>query len=279
MVSSGGIDPSPRLKDAALVPGTSPMPTHTLADLTWEEVRDLDRAHTVALLPVGAVEAHGPHLPLGTDVVIAEAMARAAGARLEARGLNALLLPALAYTAAPFGARFPGTLSLSPQTVTALVLDLARELTRHGLAALAIANAHLDPVHLGSLGDAALRAHEERLLPVVSPDLTRKPWALRLTEEFLSGACHAGRYEGSIVMAARPELVREPVRKSLPPNPASLATAIRAGARTFEDAGGPRAYFGWPAEATAEEGHTTLAVLGDILAEAVVNTLSPESTV
>ena len=253
------------------------MAIHTLADLTWEEARDLDRARTVALLPVGAVEAHGPHLPLGTDVVIAVAMARAAAARLEARGLNALLLPPLAYTAAPFGAAFAGTLSLSPATVTALVLDLARELTRHGLAALAIANAHLDPAHLGSLGDAAFQAQEERLLPVVSPDLTRKPWAMRLTEEFMSGACHAGRYEGSIVMAARPELVREPLRRSLPPNPTSLASAIRTGARTFEDAGGPRAYFGWPADATAEEGHATLTVLGDILSEAVMNTLSPET--
>jgi len=253
------------------------MAIHTLADLTWEEVRDLDRARTVALLPVGAVEAHGPHLPLGTDVVIAEAMARAAAERMDAKGLNALLLPAMAYTAAPFGARFAGTLSLSPATVTALVLDVARELTRHGFAALAIANAHLDPAHLGSLGDAAFQAQEERLLPVVSPDLTRKPWALRLTEEFLSGACHAGRYEGSIVMAARPELVRESLRRSLPPNPASLSSAIRAGARTFEDAGGPGAYFGWPAEATAEEGRATLAVLGDILSEAVMNTLSPET--
>jgi len=253
------------------------MAIHTLAELTWEEVRDLDRARTVALLPVGAVEAHGPHLPLGTDVVIAEAMARAAAERMDAKGLNALLLPAMAYTAAPFGARFAGTLSLSSATVTAVVLDVARELTRHGFAALAIANAHLDPAHLGSLGDAAFQAQEERLLPVVSPDLTRKPWALRLTEEFLSGACHAGRYEGSMVMAARPELVRESLRRSLPPNPASLSSAIRAGARTFEDAGGPRAYFGWPAEATAEEGRATLAVLGDILSEAVMNTLSPET--
>src|SRR2546422_6372108 len=48
-----------------------------LAHLTWEEVRDLDRTKTVAIVPVGAVEAHGPHLPLATDVIIAEAMARA----------------------------------------------------------------------------------------------------------------------------------------------------------------------------------------------------------
>jgi creatinine amidohydrolase len=98
-----------------------------------------------------------------------------------------------------------------------------------------------------------------------------------LTEEFQSGACHAGRYEGSVVMAARPEWVREDVRRSLPPNPSSLSTAIRAGAHTFVDAGGPRAYFGWPAEATAEEGRASVRILGDILAEAALAALAPEA--
>lgn len=251
------------------------MAIRELADLTWEEVRDLDRARVVVVLPVGALEAHGPHLPLATDVLIAQAMARAGVERLEAQGTPALLLPPLAFTAAPFGASFAGTLSISPSTVTALLVDLARELTRHGFAALAIANAHLDPTHLKSVFEAAIRARDEGLLPVVSPNLTRKPWALRLTEEFQSGACHAGRYEGSMVLAVRPDLVKEEVRRALPPIPASLSTAIREGKSTFASAGGPRAYFGWPADATAEEGRATLGVLGEILAEAVRDAMTP----
>lgn len=247
-----------------------------LAELTWEEVRDLDRTRTVAVLPVGAIEAHGPHLPLGTDVLIAQAMARAGADRLVALGRTAVLLPALPFTAAPFGAGFAGTLSISPATVTALIVDLARELTRQGFAALAVANAHLDPAHLAALAAAVAEARTLALLPIVCPDVSKKPWALRLTEEFRSGACHAGRYEGSIVLAVRPELVREPLRQQLPPNPVSLATAIRSGAHTFEEAGGPRAYFGAPAEAGAEEGRATIDVLGAILAEAVLEALTPE---
>jgi len=242
--------------------------------MTWEEVRDLDRARTVAILPVGAIEAHGPHLPLFTDVVIAQAMARDGASRVEAQGVGVVLLPPLGYTSAPFGAAFAGTLSIAPATVTALLLDLARELTRHGFSALAIANAHLDPAHLGAISAAATGARAETLLPIVCPEITRKPWALRLTEEFKSGACHAGRYEGSVVLAERPDLVREEVRLGLAANPRSLSTAIRDGARTFEEAGGPRAYFGWPADASAEEGRSTVETLGAILAESVLGALA-----
>ena len=246
-----------------------------LAEMTWEEARDIDRGRTVAVLPVGAIEAHGPHLPLATDCVIAEAMACAAAERLEARGVPAVVLPVLPYTRAGFASGFPGTVSASPAAVTAMVADIARSLGGQGFRALAIANAHLDPEHLASL-HAARDAGGEDGIAIVFPDLTRRPWGGRLTSEFRSGACHAGQFEGSVVLAARPELVREELRRKLPANPTSLSEAIAKGKRTFEDAGGPRAYFGEPAGASAEEGAETIAVLGEILADAVVETLGEQ---
>ena len=101
------------------------------------------------------------------------------------------------------------------------------------------------------------------------PNIATKPWALRLSDEFKSGACHAGQFETSIVLAERPDLVRESSRAALAPNPTSLSRAIRDGKRTFEEAGGARAYFGYPASASAEEGRATIEVLGAILDEAV----------
>ena len=244
------------------------------AHLTWEEVRDLDWTKAVAILPLGAVEAHGPHLPLATDVIIAETMARAAAARLATRGYDAVLLPPLAYTAAEFALGFPGTISLRPATVTALLVDLAQSLARHGLRVLAVANAHLDPAHVAAIEAAVAQNRRENGARIVFPDVTKRPWALRLTQEFQSGACHAGRYESSIVMAARPELVRETIRRSLPANPRSLSLAIRSGQTSFEAAGGPRAYFGSPADAGPDEGARTIDVLGAILEEAVLAELA-----
>src|SRR6266487_3136612 len=250
------------------------MPVHELAQLTWEEVRDLDRARTIVVLPVGAIEAHGPHLPLDTDVVIATAMARDGARKLAAHGggegRTVLILPALAYTAASFAATFPGTLSISGITVTAVMVDLARSLTEQGFQLLAIANAHLDPEHLTALHEAVKLARADRLLPIVFPNLTRRPWGSRLGEEFKSGACHAGQFETSIVLREKADAVRDEVRQSLTPNPQSLSEAIRSGKRTFEAAGGPRAYFGDPAAASAEEGARLVDALGSILEEAVI---------
>jgi len=240
-----------------------------LAAMTWEEARDAGGPGSVAVLPVGAIEAHGPHLPLETDVIIAQAMARAGAVRLIARGTSAVVLPPLTYTAAAFAQGFAGTLSLRPETVTATVLDIAGGLRRHAFGVLAIANAHLDPGHLASLDAAVSAIRRDGGMAVAFPNLASKPWALRLSDEFRSGACHAGQFETSIVMAERPELVHDASRAALPPNPASLSRAIRNGKRSFEEAGGDRAYFGFPAQATAEEGRATIEVLGAILDEAV----------
>jgi len=241
-----------------------------LAEMTWEEVRDLDKSHAVAILPAGAIEAHGPHLPLDTDLVIAEAMAESGAAFLSSRGRLPVLLPSFAYTAALFAAAFPGTVSISTEAAETMVADIAQSLDRAGFHALAIANSHLDPAHLAALHAAVERIRRDTNMAVAFPDLTRKPWASRLTDEFKSGACHAGRFETSIVMARDPDRVREMLRRQLPENPLSLSVAIREKKKTFAEAGGPLAYFGAPADASAEEGRRTIETLGEILAESVL---------
>lgn len=245
-----------------------------LATATYEDVAALDRARALVVLPLGATEAHGPHLPLATDVIIAEAMAREGAARLAARGATVVIAPAVAFTPVPFAAAFPGSVGVRPETLAATLEDTAEALAGHGFRRLALVSAHLDPAHLAAVHEAieAIRTDGMR---VAFPDLTRKPWALRLGDEFRTGACHAGRFESAIVLAERPELVRA-VRTSLPPNPHSISEAIRAGRATFAEAGGPRAYFGWPADATAEEGRALVEALGAILEEAALPLLTDE---
>ena len=155
-----------------------------------------------------------------------------------------------------------------------IVSGVVRSLGAHGIRLAAIANAHHDPAHVNALRRAVADISAcSRDTFLVFPDLTRRRWAERLTPEFQSGACHAGRYEGSIVLAERPDLVRTDVMAALAPNPRSLVDAIHRGDTTFAAAGGPDAYFGFPAEATAAEGRAIVETLGAILAEAVVEAI------
>jgi len=253
------------------------MAVHSLASLTWPAVRDLPAARTVAVLPTGAIEAHGPHLPFATDVIIAEAMARAGADRLASQGFEVLLLPALALTPAPFAAEFAGTLDTPAEATTMVVCGVVQSLAAHGIRVVAIANAHHDPAHVVALRSAVSHTAAGGYGTLIFPDLTRRRWAGQLTAEFRSGACHAGRYEGSIVLAASPDLVRRDVMATLPANPRSIVDAMRRGDVTFTQAGGPEAYFGFPAEATAEEGRQIIDTLGTILARAVMDALNPET--
>jgi creatinine amidohydrolase len=253
------------------------MAVHQLMSMGWPEFERLRSERLTAILPLGAIEAHGPHLPLGTDIVIAVAMANAGARRLAARGFDVVVLPCVPVAPAPFAAAFAGTIDTPAAATTALVTGVARSMTRHGVRVTALANAHHDPAHVAALRSATQAANRDGGSGIVFPDLTRRRWASRLSPEFQSGACHAGRYEGSIVLSQTPEWVRHDRMSALPPNPSSLVDAIARGDRTFAQAGGPQAYFGWPADASADEGRQLVETLAQILEEAVIEAFESRS--
>lgn len=222
----------------------------------------------VAILPCGATEAHGPHLPLNTDVLISEGMAAHALPLLAARGYAATVLPPVAYAPANYAAAFAGTITIGAATAKAVLVDVARSLKDQGFACLAFANSHFDPANVAMLREAAQEIGALGL-PVAFPDFTRRKLAQSLTAEFQSGACHAGQYETSLVMAVRPDLVDEAARRGLADNPASLTEAFARGAKTFHEAGGPEAYFGYPQQATVEEGAASFRTMAAALVSAV----------
>ncbi len=235
------------------------------ADLSWEELRDAAEGGAVALLPVGSTEAHGPHLPLDTDVAIATEVAFRAQALL-APGRQAIVFPALAYGVTEFAKGFTGTVSIGAETLEALVVDVARSLHEQGFRPLVLVNHHLEPDHFAALHRAARRAEPAR---VIVPDHRRKPWALELGEEFCRGGSHAGQYETSLMLAADPSRVRRD-RQALDPFHVDLGKAIRDGARTFLELGGERAYFGDPAAASEAEGDALFTKLAQQVAEEVL---------
>jgi creatinine amidohydrolase len=220
---------------------------------------------TVALLPVGAVEPHGPHAPLGTDTLISAGMCRRAAQALAGDAdVQVVVAPALHYGVTRYGAAFPGAVGVSEATLHALVVDVCSALLEQGVRGVVVVNNHLEPEHVATLRRAADALPRVRLL-----DLTRRANAQRLTQEFRDGSCHAGQYETSLVLADAPELVDRERMAALPANRVDLPAAMAGGARDFVALGMADAYCGAPADATADEGEATFAALTEMLVEAV----------
>ena len=219
----------------------------------------------MGLLPVGATEAHGPHLPISTGTIVATEMARRGAAKLKEHGIPSLILPPVAFTVAEYSASFPGTISIPPETAVALLRDVCLSLAKR-FRCIALVNLHFEPRHVECLKTVVEEAKKGGA-NVFYADVTRKRWAEQLGEVFAQGD-HAGAFETSLMMAAAPDLVRERERISLAPIDGILAT-MKKGAKTFAEAGAEDAYFGDPTAASAEDGEAHFESLAEILSVSV----------
>lgn len=224
----------------------------------------------VLLLPVGAVEPHGPHAPLATDPIISDGMCRRAALRLAGDPrLRVLIMPGLPYGVTRYAAAFAGAVGIGPRTLQAAVVDVCCALIDQRLPRIVIVNNHFEPAHVQALRGAVDAVMAERGVRVGYLDLLRRANAARLTAEFRAGECHAGRYETSLVLAERPELVDTARAGALPRVAVDMAEAIRGGRNDFIAMGMPEGYCGAPAEATAAEGDETFDILTELLVEVI----------
>lgn len=225
-------------------------PLRRLGEITWPEVEEMAAANAVVFLPVGSTEAHGPHLPLATDVIIArETIARAAR-ELPVPSLEA---PALSYAVTEYAREFPGTITLRTEAAQATARDICEGLLAHGFRHIVIVNGHVEPAHVHGWRDVVAEINAVHGSVACFPDNTRRRWVATLSEEFQKGDAHAGQYETSLVLAARPELVAESAR-DLEPRWLDLVGQMKAGHQTFQQMGADEGYFGNPAQASAEHG-------------------------
>jgi creatinine amidohydrolase len=242
------------------------MKVHDLAQMSWPEVAALAERTTLAFVPTGATEAHGPHLPLMTDVVIAQGSCRRAAELLADEGVECAIAPPLYYGVTDFGMPFPGTVTIPATVLAELVAAICTSLAAHGFKHVVVSNHHLEPAHVEAVKAGAEKVTASGIAKVAVPDVRGERWSATLSEEFRAGSRHAGSYETSLVMLERPELVREEKRRKLPPLWIDLPEQIRGGARTFAEAGSDLAYFGDPASASVEEGRAMLDALAKMLA-------------
>ncbi len=249
--------------------------TVRLSEMTQMEIAEAIAAGRPVILPVGATEAHGPHMPVDTDTHQAEHIAV-----MLAERLGALVAPPVAYGVSMTFEHFPGTISLSIPTFQAMLYEIGAALIRQGFGHLILLNGNRPS---GTANDQVAR----HLIDTLDGDHDFKVSAVSYWEP-AAGQIHAMRksveggmghgceMETSFQLAVRPELVKMerlanatwgPVGWDLvaPTNPTRTYT------RRPRPAAGHAAIFGDPTKASAEMGHATIAAVIDALEETFRN--------
>lgn len=211
---------------------------------TWTEL--VDDPPLVAV-PVGSCEQHGPHLPLGTDTIIAELLAT----RLAQRVTGIVVGPALTVTASGEHTGFPGTLSIGTAATTQVLVELGR--SADWSRGLVLVNGHGGNCDAVDAAVAVLEAEGRNVLS----------WWPRVR----GGDAHAGETETAILLAAAPELVRD--QEAVAGATAPLAELVGALRRDGVRAVSPSGVLGDPTMASADLGRELLTALVEDLAAAV----------
>ncbi len=240
------------------------------AEHTWKEIEALPKDPGVVVLPIGAIEQHGPHLPLLTDALLAEETVRAAFARLP-EGVPAWYLPVLCYGKSNEHTGYPGTIALSAATLMAVVRDIAASVAGAGFKRLLLFNAHGGNLALLQVMARDLRAEFGLLSFVTQPDHSVARSSLPAPEQHFG--IHAGTVETALMLHLRPDLVHldraEPHYPNFKSETLSLTVSPQVGWLTRDWS--PEGHFGDPTVASAEQGKTWMdsaaQKLADLIAE------------
>jgi creatinine amidohydrolase len=247
------------------------------SDCTWEDIAQAAREDYFVVFPVGAIEQHGPMLPVQVDARLAERWACDGAQRArEQYGLNVLVLPTLPYGQSCFHMRFPGTISLRFENYISALCEIMRAVMEMGFRSIAIVNGNggnassVDVARRRLVEELTREAKEARIYAYAGWDdaYFQAEWR-KLGEQGLlpdeTMGIHAAAPETAEMLADRPHLVkREKMVK------ATLKRAEQPGYFWLADEISETGAFGDPSQATAELGERLL----DIVAESVARFLS-----
>ncbi|MBM3606877.1 MAG: creatininase family protein [Alphaproteobacteria bacterium] len=210
------------------------------SELKWTDFSAPRMAQAIAVLPVAAIEQHGPHLPLGTDQMIMEGYLARLRA-MTAHTPDVLILPGLSVGTSNEHTDFAGTLTLQPATLLAAIADLGASVVRAGCRKLVLLNSHGG--NSAALEIAALELRRQHAMLAVCASWSRLgyPAGLFSAGEIRHGI-HGGEIETSLMLAFRPELVAMERAGNFVPSSVAMADEFK-----WLNAGRP-AGFGWMAQ-------------------------------
>jgi len=185
-------------------------------EFTWPEIRDAVAQNRVAVLPVGTIEQHGPHLPLLTDVITATEMSRRAVEQIPG---EAVLLPSVQYAFNEHHLDFPGTIAVEGDTFIKYVSDIGKSLAHHGFRKVLLVNGHGSNVPFLDIAARNITNHSAAIC-AMAPwwSLIPKELIKELREsDFPGGMAHGCELETSVLLHLCPHLVQmDKAEKDMP---------------------------------------------------------------
>ncbi len=182
------------------------LPTKFWADMTWPDFQRVDMSQVIAVLPVAAIEQHGPHLPVGVDAAINEGYVRLAAEKIPG-DLPVLFLPLQPAGVSGEHSEYPGTLSLSVESAIRGWTEIGDGVARAGCRKLVVMNSHGGNVAAIEAVTQSLRVRWRMLAIHASWHRLGYPEGLFSAREAAHGV-HGGDAETSMMLALRPETVR-----------------------------------------------------------------------
>ena len=250
-------------------------PHRFLPYLSWTEIDALpDRENTVIVLPVGAIEQHGPHLPCSVDSVISAGVMGKALERLPA-AIRAFGLPPITYGKSDEHLHFPGTMTISGPTLLAQVTEIGESVYRSGFRKLLLANGHGGQPQVLEMAARELRLrHGDFVIVPHGVSRVANASGKYISEQERRQAMHAGHAETALMMALAPDTVHmERAVANFPPVfPSKILSADGrpACAWTARDFG-PSGVIGDPFNATPAQGKEILDTLADSWVQALTD--------
>ena len=262
---------------------------HNIDEMRWPQIDALDRDRTMVILPIGMLEEHGPHLPIGADTIGVAVEAKGVAQRVRrARPLwNVVMMPPVNY--AQGGANVlggalvhPGTYALRQSTVRALVADIGAQIALNRFKWIFVLNGHAAPTNGIAVNEACDFVSERfgvtmlHVSAIFRADETIQSEGVKLAAKYFSARemssfgldVHAGVGETSQILAHRPELV-DPAYKKLPP----LVGRTREELQTIARTPGWPGYLSSPASASAAYGRAVAAWWVDGMSDVVLRAI------
>ena len=178
--------------------------TFKFSELNWQQIDSLDRDKTIFLLPTGAIEQHGPHLPVDTDIYNSNALVEDIA---KSSGGNVIALSPIWWGTSPHHKGYPGTISLRLETFHHLLTDIFSSLTAHGFYRFLVLNGHGGNAGILTASTADLSETLGVSIPTYSYWQSIKQVLIDIGDSEIGGMGHACEMETSLALFLRPELV------------------------------------------------------------------------